>query len=248
MLLFPVGPCRLVPELRRLALTESVTVDAIKPMTTEMLEGLRVIELNWHDKGKFIPPVGFKLYEALQNDSFRRALTNRGIRLPKGSGDEVEESATDITSITQQQTAAVLTVVNFADKRTRNVKLRDLGISVSTWNGWLKDEAFRNFYFSQASKQFGDALPAAQEALIRAMESGKVEGIKYYMELMGKGPASAESSGHNVRLVIQRLVEVLQLHIQDPDMLGAIGLDFDRVLRGEAPIGPQNALLTRGVI
>lgn len=230
---------------------ESVTVDAIKPMTTEMLEGLRVIELNWHDKSKFIPPVGFKLYEALQNDSFRRALTNRGIRLPKGGAEEEEDSLSlpvDLTSITQQQTAAVLTVVNFNDKRTRNVKLRDLGISVTTWNGWMKDPAFKNFYFNQATQQFGDALPAAQEALVRAMEAGKVEGIKYYMELMGKGPASTESSGHNVRMVIQKLVEVLQLHVQDPDVLGAIGLDFDRVLKGEIPLGPQNALLAQGVI
>lgn len=243
---------------------EVTSVDAIKPMTTEMLEGLRVIELNWHDKHRFIPPVGFKLYTALQNDSFRRALTNRGIRLPKSSADVSSDSDenseskglqipdfpydADITSITQQQTAAVLTVVNFADKRSRNIKLRDLGISVSTWSGWLKDEAFRNFYFSQATKQFGDALPIAQEALVRAMESGKVEGIKYFMELIGKGPTSTEASGTNVRLVIQKLVEVLQLHIQDPDILGAIGLDFDRVLKGESPVGPQNALLMRGVI
>ncbi len=230
-------------------MSDSTTVDAIKPMTTEMLAGLRVIELNWHDKGKFIPPVGFKLYEALQNDSFRRALTNRGIRLPKGGdSDDSSEDSADLTSITQQQTAAVLTIVNFNDKRTRNTKLKDLGISVSTWNGWLKDETFRNFYFSQATKQFGDALPIAQESLIRAMENGKVEGIKYYMELMGKGPTSGESAGHNVRMVIQRLVEVLQLHIQDPDVLGAIGLDFDRVLKGEAPVGPQNAILAQGVI
>lgn len=228
---------------------EVITVDAIKPMTTEMLEGLRIIELNWHDKGRFIPPVGFKLYTALQNDSFRRALTNRGIRLPKRISEdgEVVEDETPL-SITQQQTAAVLTVVNFSDTRSRNTKLRDLGISVSTWNGWLKDEVFRTFYFRQATEQFGNALPIAQEALVRAMQAGKVDGIKYFMELMGKGPESTESSGHNVRMVIQKLVEVLQLHIQDPDVLGAIGLDFDRVLKGEAPVGPQNALLAQGVI
>lgn len=228
---------------------DSVTVDAVKPMTTEMLKGLQVIELNWHEKRKFEAPVGFKLHTALQNESFKRALANRGIRLPRDpvdDGDLVEGKTPP--SITQQQTAAVLTVVNFNDKRSRTTKLRDLGIKVATWNGWLKDEAFRTFYFSQAAQQFGDALPIAQEALVKAIEAGKVEGIKYYMELTGNGPASTEATGQNVRMVIQRLVEVLQLHIQDPDVLGAIGMDFDRVLKGEVPVGPQNALLTRGVI
>lgn len=223
-------------------------VSQVRPMTVEMMEALKVIELNWHSKGRFIPPVGFKLYEALQNDSFRRALTNRGIKLPKSEAEEELEASLEHPSLTQEQTAAVLTVVNFNDKRSRNAKLRDLGISVSTWNGWLKDKKFKEYFFKLANDQFADALPIAQESLIRAVESGKVEGIKYYMELVGKGPASSESSNQNVRLVLQKLVEVLQLHIRDPELLGAIGLDFERVLRGEAPVGPQNMLAQSGVI
>lgn len=232
-----------------MASEDTVTqIEQVKPMTTEMLEGIKVIELNWHASGKFKPPVGFKLYEALQNDSFRRALANRGIKLPRSEEQEELEASLGHPSLTQQQTAAVLTVVNFSDKRSRNVKLRELGISVSTWNGWLKDESFRDYYFNLANQQFAHALPVAQESLIRAMESGKVEGIKFYMDLMGKGPSSSEASGHNVRMVLQKLIEVLQLHIRDPELLGAIGIDFDRVLKGESPVGPQNALVQSGVL
>lgn len=232
-----------------MASEDTVTqIEQVKPMTTEMLEGLKIIELNWHASGKFKPPVGFKLYTALQNDSFRRALINRGIKLPKSEAEEELEASLSIPSLTQQQTAAVLTVVNFSDKRSRNAKLRDLGISVSTWNGWLRDEGFREYYFKLANQQFAHALPIAQESLVRAMEAGKVEGIKFYMDLQGKGPASAEASGHNVRMVLQKLIEVLQLHIRDPELLGAIGIDFDRVLKGESPVGPQNALVQSGVL
>lgn len=219
------------------------SVESVKPMTTEMLQALREIELNWHDMGEFLAPVGFNLEEALNNSSFKKALLNRGITPPSSGVVATVEPAP--RSLSQQQTAAVLTIVNFNDKRTRNAKLRDLGISVSTWNGWLKNPTFNKFYMKMAEKQFGDALPIAQEALVKAMDNGKVEAIKFYLELMGKGPGSAESSGQNVRMVLQKLVEVLQLHIPDPELLNAIGMDFDRVLKGEAPVGPQRVLAQR---
>lgn len=215
------------------------------PMTYPMLQGLRIIELNWHKHGKFMPPNDFDLEAALDNPSFIRALANRGISLPRSEVQIKLDEALGIPehhNLTAQQTAAVLTVVNYSDKRSRNAKLKELGVSVSTWNGWLKDPKFNEYFMDLANKQFAQALPTAQEQLVRAMENGKVEAIKFYMDLQGKGPGSADAQGHNVRMVLQKLIEVLQLHVQDPEVLGAIGIDFDRVLKGEAPTGPQNAL------
>lgn len=204
------------------------------PMTPAMVRALNQIEQDWNASGKFKLPVGLDIFEALKNESFQRGLRNRGIVVPSHLQQENEEDILPVGYLDREQTAAILTVLNFEDKRTRGKKLADLGISTAKWNGWMKDPKFKSYYMELAENQFRDALPVAQESLIKAMEKGSVEGIKYYMEVTGRH--TGDTAGmQNVKIIIAKLVESIQLHVKDPVALEAIATDFDNILKGGSP-------------
>lgn len=202
-----------------------------QPMTPDMVQALNQIEQDWNAKGKFKVPSGFDMEAALDNESFMRGIRNRGIVIPEHFMADLD---TPVGYLSREQSAAVLTMLNFDDKRTRAKKLADLGISTAKWNGWMKDPKFKDYYLGLAEKQFSDALPVAQESLLKAMEKGSVEGVKYYMELTGRH--TGDSAGmHNLKVIIAKLVESIQMHVKDPVALEAIGNDFDAILKGGSP-------------
>lgn len=195
------------------------------PMTHEMLVGLSRIEQDWHRYGEFRVPPGFDLEAAYANESFRYGLKVRGIQAPK--------SVTSV-GLTEEQTAAILTVLNWDDKRTRARKLQELGIKTATWNGWMKQPEFRDYVMNLTVNQMQDALPVAHESLVKAMEKGSTEAIKFYMELTGRHTGDA-STMQNVKMVITRLIESIQRNVKDPEVLGNIQRDFEMILKGQDP-------------
>lgn len=202
-------------------------------MTNEMLVGLSKIEQDWHRYREFKVPPGFDLEAAYANESFRYGLKIRGIEPPvdlrfKDSGAP--------RGLTEEQTAAILTVLNWEDKRSRARKLQELGIKTATWNGWMKNSEFRDYVMSLTVNQMQDALPVAHESLIKAMEKGSTEAIKFYMELTGRHvDSSSGQTMQNVKMVITRLIESIQRNVKDPQVLGLIQRDFEMILKGQDP-------------
>jgi hypothetical protein len=98
----------------------------------------------------------------------------------------------------------------------------------------MKDPKFKEYYMTVAENHFRDALPAAQEGLLRAIDKGSVEGIKYYIELTGRH--TSDSAGmQNLKTVIAKLIESIQMHVKDPVALEAIATDFDAIIKGGSP-------------
>lgn len=204
------------------------------PMTTQMVKALTYIEQEWHLTGRFKVPKGVNIFECLDNDSFQRGLRNRGIVVPAHYAQEDEDDILPVGFLTKEQTAAVLTLLNFDDKRSRQKKLSDLGLTVATFNGWMKDPKFKEFYMNLAEENFRDALPVAQESLIKGMEKGSVDAIKFYLEVTGRHTQGSENLG-NVKVIIAKLIESIQMHVKDPIALEAIAEDFDNILKGGNP-------------
>lgn len=195
-------------------------------MTNWMLQGLCKIEQDWHRYREFRIPNGFDIEEAYANESFRYGLKVRGITPPVGlrAGGPV--------GLTEEQTAAILTVLNWEDKRSRARKLQELGIKTATWNGWMKQPEFRDYVLQLTNSQIHDALPVAHESLLKAMQDGKTEAIKFYMELTGR---DTNNTLENVKLIITRLIESIQRNVKDPAVLERIQQDFEMILKGENP-------------
>jgi len=197
-------------------------------MDSWMLRGLSYIEQYWHSHGEFRMPPNFDWNKAYENESFRYGLKIRGITPPVGLRTGAPVGLTD------EQMAAILTVLDWEDKRTRARKLHDLGIKTSTWNGWMKDPEFRDYVMSLTVNQMQDALPVAHESLIKAMEKGSTEAIKFFMELTGRHTGDSATM-QNVRMVITKLIESIQRHVKDPEVLANIQTDFELILRGGEP-------------
>lgn len=196
----------------------------IVPMTSTELKGLVEIEAYWVRHGKFpkvIRTEGFNLEEAMEKESFIRGLFNRGITPP----DNQQE-------LSDAQLSAILLIVDIHDRRTIPAKLKSLGISSQTWQGWMKDPYFKKFLHNLSSKNFEDALHVAQQGLLSSVERGDVNAIKYWNELTGR---AVSPEIQNARVLISRLAQVIQTHIKDPDLLMAISRDFEKVMRGEQP-------------
>lgn len=203
-------------------------------MTPALVNALNQIEQDWNATGKFKVPAGLNIFEALDNESFQRGLKNRGIVVPPHFAQENEEDILPVGYLSRDQTAAILTLLNYEDKRSRARKLQDLGITTAQFNGWMKDPKFKDYYMDLAEKQFKDALPVAQESIIKSMEKGSVEAIKFYMEITGRH--TGDTAGmQNVKIIIAKLVESIQMHVKDPVALEAIATDFDNILKGGSP-------------
>ncbi len=176
----------------------------------------------------------FDLNESLQHDIFLKALYNRGIKPP----NVLEEG------LTNEQVAAIATICNFADRRSRTAKLKSLGISVTKWQGWLKDKAFREYLHTFSAANFEDNVHVAHEGLLNAVDRGSVDAIKFYMEITGRYTQGSQET-QNIKIVLARVIESIQRHVKDPEILRSIATDFESIMSGG---NPQPAQLTSPII
>jgi hypothetical protein len=185
------------------------------------------LKMDWNKKTKEVPQLlDYSFEEALQNATFRRSLKERGIKVPSTtSGD---------WGLSQSQIAAIVTVTNFEDTRTRAQKLRELGISTTKWAGWMKDKDFVEFLQEMTATNLKDSLHVANEGLLKAMDRGDTNAIKFYYELTERHGGNVTAL-QNIRLLLAKILEAVQFHVKDPITLAAIGADFEVILNGGTP-------------
>jgi hypothetical protein len=213
-------------------------------LTPDELDFINYCEQRWNLASKF-PAMetlrkrfpSLSIDESLDDEFIILALSNRGIKVPS------VDSRTD--ELSSEQVAAVALILDYGDKRSHNTKLRSLGISPVKWQGWLKNDVFKNYLHSLSAKGLDDALHVAHTGLLNATERGDVNAIKYYMELTGR--FSGESGQvQNFKVMVQRIIETIQRHVKDPDTIRLIASDFDVILKGGVP--DTNPILIKEIV
>lgn len=226
-------PCRSNDSIDRACMV--VLMDPLSPVE---LEALYYIEEYWLDKREFparlllrkrVPE--FDLDDALKKLSFQIALNARGIHY-KENGD-----------LTDQQVAAIATVTNWSDRRSRNAKLHGLGITAAMWNGWLRNPSFKRLLHKVAADGFDSEDITAQEGLTKAMARGDTSAIKFYMELTGRYRPGADANTQNLMQVVSLIVESIQRHVKDPEVFAAIASDCDSIMNGKGLPQKSNLVL-----
>lgn len=189
-------------------------------MTTREISQVTWVEQYYHLNSRF-PSVGAWLSrfpnspieEFLAHPTVQLALHNRGIKIP-------QETSTDLTD---EQLAAVMMIADTADRRSFTAKLKSLDINSQKWNGWKKDPHFLSFL----DRIMGDSLKNSYErvidGLLKAVDRGDVTAIKLFMELTGRSPDAQQI---NFRVQVARLIEAIQKHVRDPDVLDRISQEF----------------------
>src|SRR5687768_12684446 len=125
--------------------------EILEPLTPEHVKVIAYIEHHWFRFQGHFPSrerfedkfPAFDIDQALKHKTFRIALINRGIDPPIGPLDD--EHLNVPKGISKEQLAAIVTAVNFEDKRSRATKFKELGITPQQWQGWLKIPAFKEF-------------------------------------------------------------------------------------------------------
>lgn len=122
-----------------------------------------------------------------------------------------------------------------ADKRSNAQKLKDAGLTANHLSAFLTLPIYKEYYDQTVSRAWSTAENAAKLALLRNVESGNLDSIKYSMEWQGKF-SQASSSEVNLMLVIAALMEILAKHLQ-PQALEAVATEFDEVINKQLTKG-----------
>lgn len=205
-----------------------------EPLTPSEALSIPYIEQFWHKHGYFPPPTELRkrgvdnVNAMCQKPIFMKAMESRGISIPASVDAPVD--------LSKAQLAAIITMTDYLDRRNAASKLKLLGLTTTQWNAWMRDEKFKKYVHELSAKNFSDSIHMAQVGLSKKLEDGDVNAIKYYYEVTGRFQGADSGNVQNIRLIITKLVEVLQRRIKDPQLLGEIGRDFEIILSGGTPV------------
>lgn len=165
------------------------------------------------EKSELIQKFGFTPEQAetlLTNKFYHGCLKRRGIMLPH----------VDPNLLTDRQIAAIAILTNFNDTRHPLAKLVDLGVTEDELNGWYANPAFNEERRRRADTILDNVAPDATAELARAIKRGNFQAIKFYYEITGQAQSP---EAVNVKQAMQILIEAVQKHVKDPEVLKAIG-------------------------
>lgn len=118
--------------------------------------------------------------------------------------------------------------LNTSDRRSIRQKLKEADIPVSTWNNWKKSPVFMNYLRKEAQRRFGDADVSADLELIKHVEDGSLEGIKYYNQMSGR---YTSPEAVNVARVLAIMMEILVQYVT-ADILQKVAKEMEQKIYG----------------
>lgn len=154
--------------------------------------------------------------DVLSHPQVTDALRQRGI--------EVNASATP-----ERQFAFLLCLFNPLDTRSHSRIMSDLGITLSEFYGWQHSESFKALQNRLAADFFGSSGLFIDRELVRRALNGSAPHMRLYYEQKAQQAV-------NPRIVLQRLVDVIQRHVKDPEVQRAIASELmssTKTVRGE---------------
>lgn len=150
--------------------------------------------------------------EVLISDAVVGACKSRGIPTTAAAG------------LSPEQVTAINTVINPMDQRSRRKKLQDMNISAAQWAGWMRMPQFASYIKTRSESLLTDAIPEAHMALVDNVMRGEFTSIKFLYEMTGHYDGNKQPI--DLPALVQRIIEVIQVHVKDPETLLAISHDL----------------------
>lgn len=174
-----------------------------------------------------ITPLAYdKLYK---RDDFRNALLARGISI------KILDGVQSNGVLTAEQLMTINTLLDQNDTRSDKKKLADLQVSTQTYAGWCRDPAFQEYLQRRTEALFGDALTEANRAIYDNVRRGDLGSIKLLFEMTGRW-SSKPVSEMNIEWVLIKIMEVLEKHITDSNLLLSIATDLGGIQAEAVPV------------
>jgi hypothetical protein len=128
----------------------------------------------------------------------------------------------------EKQMAFLLSMFNPLDTRSHRQIMVDLGVSLAEFYGWNHSQEFKVMLNRVANDFYSTAGMFIDRALITKAMSGNVQAMKLYYE-------QKNSVAESPKLIIQRLIEVVQKNVSDPEAQRRIAeelINSARVVKG----------------
>lgn len=210
----PAAPIRKLPQLPK----QGMSIKFANLM-------LPFVENFWHSRKTYpdtmtlMQEFGLSREEVIfinQQKMWLKCLDRRGIRRPN-----VDE---DFLSAKQQAVIALIT--NYHDTRHKSVKLAVVGCSEEEYNGWMQDKAFKSAITNRSEEVLNNVGVDANVALGQLIQAKDFRALKFYFEITGK---ASSPEAINVKQTMQVLIEAVQKHVKDPEVLQAIAAEVNQV-------------------
>lgn len=120
---------------------------------------------------------------------------------------------------------AVNKLCDVSDKRSKVIKLKEVGLTTQRFNVLLRSKINRTYYEQRAETAFRDVAPVAKTSLGKLVDSGDLQAIKYYNEWSGEHDPNKELTT-NLNKLIALFMEVLIRHVP-PELVKTISSEFD---------------------
>lgn len=186
----------------------------------------------WNQFGK-VPSVEYICnYKHMNKEAVEKALRN-----PQNVTDLISAGILpeDVTSwddamgqrepgLTTKQVDAVNAYFSILEeKKSLGVALAEADVTVTAWNGWMRDPIFAGYVRDVGSTLYGDRQPTMDMALIREAEAGDVPALRLAMEVTGR--IKQDKNSVDAGMLLARVLEVVSRHVDRPTQ-AAIGAEI----------------------
>ena len=131
--------------------------------------------------------------------------------------------------LSAEQLAAANLLLDFSDNRSQAAKLKAIGVSTQRYTAWLRQPAFSGYLRERAEGLINNSQHEAHTSLLRAVQNGRMDAIKYYNEVTGRyNPKDQEAI--NLTAILVKVVEILQIHVKEPEVLRAVAKELGELL------------------
>lgn len=152
----------------------------------------------------------------LNNSTYWRICCRR-----RGIADPVAPN-----ELTDRQIAAIAVMTNFTDRRPIEARLTEIGVRHEELQGWMSNGLFKQRLEERSADVFDNLAPVAKVSFARSVEKGDFRAIKFFYEITGQANSP---EAVNARRLVQTLIEAVQKHVKDPEILEAIAREVQSV-------------------
>lgn len=130
----------------------------------------------------------------------------------------------DASVLSARQIAAITVLSNFHDVRNPVAKLAAIEVTEEELNGWYRNPHFMAELRRRTDDALDNVAPDAQVALAQAIKKGNFQAVKFWYEITGRAQSPEQV---NLKMALQTLIEAVQKHVKDPEVLAAIGEEVE---------------------
>lgn len=140
----------------------------------------------------------------------------------------------EVAKLSPEQYFAVQIMTDPSNKKPLAAKLRQAGITMAQYRGWMKQPLFREYITKISEDMLGEHVADVHTMVLNKAVSGDLTAAKLVYELNGRHDPNKQQVV-DLQNIIGLLLEIITRYVTDPKVLVNINKDIDLVLSGGQP-------------